>query len=115
MFVLPSLGSIVGFTLLFVVVSRVAAWFATSSPRLSYFELQMALAYYLTIFQGFGFSTSLGITRDRLLGILLGLLATAIMFDGVEARRIRSLAGGVESTLASNFVHCRSSRFSLPV
>jgi multidrug resistance protein MdtO len=81
MFVLPSLDSIVGFTLLFAVVSAVAAWFVTSSPRLNYFGRQMALAYYLTMFQGFGASTSLGTSRDRLMGILLGLLVMWLVFD----------------------------------
>jgi len=80
-FVLPSLDSIVGFTLLFAVVSAVAAWFVTSSPRLNYFGRQMALAYYLTMFQGFGASTSLDTSRDRLMGILLGLLVMWLVFD----------------------------------
>ena len=36
-FVLPYIDSIFGFTVLCVVVTAVASWFMTSSPRLSYF------------------------------------------------------------------------------
>lgn len=80
-FVLPMLDSIVGFTLALAAISAVAAWFSTASSRLNYFGRQMALAYYLTIFQGFGPNTSLVMSRDRLMGILLGLLAMWVVFD----------------------------------
>jgi uncharacterized membrane protein YccC len=80
-FILPSIDSIVGFTLLFAIVSAAAAWVATSSPRLSYFGRQMALAYYLTVFQGWGITASLAISRDRLMGILLGLVVMWLVFD----------------------------------
>jgi uncharacterized membrane protein YccC len=80
-FVLPRVDSIVGYTVPFAAVSAVAAWFATSSPRLAYFGRQMALAYYITIFQGFGVSTSLVASRDRLTGIFLGLIVMWLVFD----------------------------------
>jgi uncharacterized membrane protein YccC len=80
-FILPRVDSIVGFTVAFAAVSAVAAWFVTSSPRLNYFGRQMALAYYLTIFQSFGINTSLVMSRDRLMGILLGLLVMWLVFD----------------------------------
>jgi hypothetical protein len=84
-FVLPRVDSIVGFTVAFAAVSAVAAWFTTASPRLNYFGRQMALAYYLTIFQGFGINTSLVMSRDRLMGILLGLLVMWLVFDATPA------------------------------
>ncbi len=80
-FILPQADSIVGYMLPFAAVSAVAAWFVTSSPRLNYFGRQMALAYYITIFQGFGVSTSLVASRDRLMGILLGILVMWAVFD----------------------------------
>jgi multidrug resistance protein MdtO len=80
-FLLPSVDSIVGFTILFAAVSAAAAWFVTSSPRLNYFGRQMALAYYLTMFQGFGINESLTMSRDRLTGILLGLVVMWLVFD----------------------------------
>jgi multidrug resistance protein MdtO len=41
----------------------------------------MALAYYLTMFQGWGMTASLATSRDRLIGILLGLFVMWLVFD----------------------------------
>jgi len=80
-FILPYLDSIGGFALLFIAVTIVAAWFATSSPRLSYFGVQLALAFYIINLQEFKFQTSLTVARDRVLGILLGLFMMWLVFD----------------------------------
>jgi multidrug resistance protein MdtO len=79
-FILPHLDSITGFTVLFVVVTALS-WFLTSSPRLSYFGLQVALAFYLINLQEFAFQTSLAVARDRVVGILLGLSVMWLVFD----------------------------------
>ena len=93
-FILPYLASIAGFTLLFVVVTGIAAWFATSGPRLSYFGVQFAVAFYLIHLQEFTIQTSLAVARDRVAGILLGLFMMWLVFDqlwsapaAVEMRR----------------------------
>jgi multidrug resistance protein MdtO len=93
-FILPYVDSIAGFTLLFVVVTGIAAWFATSSSRLSYFGVQFAVAFYLIHLQEFTIQTSLGVARDRVAGILLGLFMMWLVFDqlwgapaAVEMRR----------------------------
>src|SRR5260370_21089204 len=78
-FILPYLDSIAEFTLLFVLVTGVAAWFLTSSPRLSYFGLQVALAFYLINLEKFAVQTSLSIARDRIVGILLGLFMLLLL------------------------------------
>ena len=80
-FILPYLDSIAGFTLLFVAVTIVAAWFATSSPRLSYFGVQFALAFFVINLQEFRMQTSLTVARDRIIGILLGLFMMWLVFD----------------------------------
>lgn len=80
-FVLPALDSITGFTLLFVTVTVFAAWFSTSGPRLSYFGVQIAVAFYLINLQEFKFQTSLAVARDRVAGILLGLFMMWMIFD----------------------------------
>src|SRR5882724_2183263 len=80
-FILPYLDSIGGFTVLFVTVTILAAWFATSSPRLSYFGVQLAVAFYIVNMQEFGIETSLTFSRDRVVGILLGLVMMWLVFD----------------------------------
>jgi len=80
-FILPHLDSIGGFVLLFVAVTTLAAWFMTSSPRLSYFGMQIAVAFYLINVSEFRMQTSLEVARDRVVGILLGLFAMWLIFD----------------------------------
>jgi multidrug resistance protein MdtO len=89
-FILPHLDSIGGFVLLFVAVTTLAAWFMTSSPRLSYFGIQVAVAFYLINLSEFKMQTSLEVARDRVVGILLGLFAMWLIFDqlwGIPAAR----------------------------
>jgi multidrug resistance protein MdtO len=80
-FILPHLDSIGGFVLLFVAITALAAWFMTSSPRLSYFGMQIAVAFYLINVSEFRMQTSLEVARDRVVGILLGLFAMWLIFD----------------------------------
>jgi multidrug resistance protein MdtO len=80
-FILPSIDSIGGFTLLFMAFTILAAWIATSSTRLSYLGVQLAVAFYLINLQEFKFQTSLEVARDRVLGILLGLVMMWLVFD----------------------------------
>jgi len=94
MLILPNLDSISGFLLLFILVTALSSWFMTSSPRLSYFGVQMALAFYLINLQEFKIQTSLTVARDRVVGILLGLFMMWFVFDrlwtspaSVEMRR----------------------------
>jgi multidrug resistance protein MdtO len=44
-FILPALDSIAGFTLLFISVTIIVSWLATSTPRISYFGVQAAIAF----------------------------------------------------------------------
>jgi len=80
-FILPHLDSIGGFTIVFVSCTLVAAWFATASPRLSYFGVQIAVAFYLINLTDFAVQTSLEPARDRVVGILLGLFMMWLVFD----------------------------------
>jgi multidrug resistance protein MdtO len=93
-FILPYIDSIAGFTVLYIVAITVAAWFATSSPRLSYFGVQLAVAFCLIDLLEFKFQTSLTVARDRVVGVLLGLLMMWLFFDhlwsmpsGLEMKR----------------------------
>jgi multidrug resistance protein MdtO len=79
--ILPYLDSVAGFTVLFVAVSTVGAWLAASSPRLAYLGVQIIVAFYLINLQEFKEQISLGIARDRVVGILLGLFVMWLVFD----------------------------------
>jgi multidrug resistance protein MdtO len=79
--ILPALDSVFGFALFFAAGTAIAAWFATSSPRLSYFGVQMALAFYFVNLQDFKFQTDLTIARDKVVGVFLGILAMGFIFN----------------------------------
>ena len=79
--ILPSIDSIFGFALFFAAATAIAAWFATSSPRLSFFGVQMALGFYFVNLQDFQIQTDLTIARDKVIGALLGILAMGFIFD----------------------------------
>ncbi len=81
-FLFPQMDSITFLAVLVAAVSLVAAWCA-SGRRFSYVGLQMALAFYLVAFQGFGPSTELAPERDRFVGILVGLIVMWIVFDEI--------------------------------
>ncbi len=79
--ILPGIDSIFGFALFFAAGTAIAAWFATSSPRLSYFGVQIALSFYFVNLQDAQIQTDLTIARDKVIGVLLGILAMGFIFD----------------------------------
>jgi multidrug resistance protein MdtO len=85
-FILPHLDGIAGFTVLFAAVTAISAWISTATPRLSYMGVQMALAFYLINLQEFAIQSSLAIARDRVVGVLLGLLCMWLVFDRLWVR-----------------------------
>jgi len=84
-FLLPHMDSIAQFTLLFGSVTLFAAWFATSSPRLSYYGLQVAFAFDVVQLRTFAPDTQLTPARDNVAGILLGLIVMWVVFDQLAA------------------------------
>jgi multidrug resistance protein MdtO len=79
--ILPMLDTISGFIVMFAAVTAVAAWFLTSSARLSYFGSQLALAFYLIQLHGPSPQTNLAIARDNIMGIMLGLVMMWLVFE----------------------------------
>jgi multidrug resistance protein MdtO len=79
--ILPAIDSVFGFALFFAAGTAIAAWFATSSPRLSFFGVQMALSFYFVNLQDFKFQTDLTIARDKAIGVFVGILAMGFIFD----------------------------------
>jgi multidrug resistance protein MdtO len=80
MYIVPHMENIVSLVLLVAAVSALAGWIAAGSERISYAGLQMAFAFYLCIFQGFAPDTDFDTIRDRLVGIVLGITVSSIIF-----------------------------------
>jgi multidrug resistance protein MdtO len=85
-FILPYIDSIGGFTILFAVMTAVAAWIATASSRLSYAGVQFAFAFYIVHLSDFSIQTDLAVPRDRVLGVLLGITMMWLVFERLFAR-----------------------------
>jgi multidrug resistance protein MdtO len=79
-YLFPNVDTIGGFWLVFGAGTAVAAWVNFGTPRISYGGYQTGLAFYKATLQGFGPAISATVVRDRLIGVLLGL----IVFGAVE-------------------------------
>ena len=79
-----------------------AAWVAFGSERISYMGLQIALTFDLGVLRDYGPPTSIDPIRDRLIGIILGIIIISIVFSLVWPEDARSfvrqkLAAGLRS------------------
>jgi multidrug resistance protein MdtO len=61
----------------------VGAWVSTGPERIAYAGVQVALAFLLTVLQGFGPSVSLDTAQGRIVGILLGNLVVYLIFTRI--------------------------------
>jgi uncharacterized membrane protein YccC len=57
----------------------VASWLVVGSPRISYAGLQVGIAFGITVLDVLGPTTDLVPPRDRVLGVLLGILVMAVI------------------------------------
>jgi multidrug resistance protein MdtO len=64
-------------------------WVTTGSQRISYAGLQIAFAFFYSVFQGYAPDTDLDNVRNRMVGILFGLLVTAFVFKYIWPERAR--------------------------
>jgi multidrug resistance protein MdtO len=82
-FLIPHMETIASLVIVVACVSAIAGWVATGTERIAYAGLQMAFAFYYSLFPGFdGYAPDTDLThlRDRVVGILLGLTVTALVF-----------------------------------
>ncbi len=80
MYLVPHMESIVSLIFLTAVGSAIAGWVAAGSQRIAYAGLQIALAFFMCIFQGFAPDTHFDTIRNRIVGIILGILVSAVTF-----------------------------------
>jgi len=64
-------------------VTFLAAWIGFGSDRISYAGWQIALAFYLSTFQGFGPTLDMETARDRIVGLLLGDVVMFVIFTTI--------------------------------
>lgn len=78
-FVLPRIDDIVGLLAMSLPVIGLGAWVAAGSERISYAGLQIMFCFALALLEQFAPSTDLTEIRDRLIGVLLGVLVSTLV------------------------------------
>ncbi len=81
LYLVPCMETIVSLVLLTAAGAALAGWVAAGSPRIAYAGLQIALAFFMCIFQGFAPDTHFATIRNRVVGIVLGILVSAVVFQ----------------------------------
>jgi multidrug resistance protein MdtO len=74
MYIFPHLDSLGGFWFPFGAATALAAYINFGSLRIAYCGFQISLAFNKCVLQGYGPYTELRVVRDRLIGIVLGLM-----------------------------------------
>ena len=79
-FLMPHMVTIASLVVVVACASAIAGWVATGSELISYAGLQIAFAYFYSVFQGYAPDTDLDNVRNRVVGILFGLIVTGVVF-----------------------------------
>jgi MFS family permease len=86
-FLMPHMETIASLVVLVACASAIAGWVAAGSERISYAGLQIAFAFFYSVFQGYAPDTDLDNVRNRVVGILFGLIVTAFVFHYIWPER----------------------------
>src|SRR6185295_14758720 len=79
-FLMPHMVTIASLVVVVACASAIAGWVATGSEMISYAGLQIAFAFFYSVFQGYAPDTDLDNVRNRVVGILFGLIVTGVVF-----------------------------------
>jgi uncharacterized membrane protein YccC len=86
-FLMPHMVTIASLIVVVACASAIAGWVATGSEMISYAGLQIAFAFFYSVFQGYAPDTDLDNVRDRVVGILFGLIVTGLIFQYIWPER----------------------------
>ena len=86
-FLIPHMETIASLSVLVACVAAIAGWVATGTERIAYAGLQIAFAFFISVFQGYAPDTDLDNIRNRVVGILLGIIVTGLIFHYVWPER----------------------------
>src|SRR2546421_9151472 len=99
-FLTPHMETIASLVVLVACAAAIAGWVATGSERINYAGLQIAFAFFYSVFQGYAPDTDLDNVRNRVVGILFGLIVTGFVFRYIwPERTIDRLRGALRQVL----------------
>ena len=80
---MPEMTDLGDLLLLLAPVTLLAAWVAYGSERIAYAGLQIGIAFYLVVLQGYGPTIDMYTARDRTIGILFGNIVIFVIFTTI--------------------------------
>lgn len=86
-FLMPHMDTIASLVVVVACASAIAGWVAAGSEMISYAGLQIAFAFFYSVFQGYAPDTDLDNVRNRVVGILFGLIVTGVVFQYIWPER----------------------------
>jgi uncharacterized membrane protein YccC len=86
-FLMAHMDTIASLIVVVACASAIAGWVATGTELISYAGLQIAFAFFYSVFQGYAPDTDLDNVRNRVVGILLGLVVTGVVFQYIWPER----------------------------
>ena len=81
LWLMPIMESLAPLLVAVAAVAGLAAWVATGSPRTAYVGIQIIMAFDIAILNDFGTTTNLAPARDRVFGVLLGIIVSVFVFE----------------------------------
>jgi len=103
--VVPRLDSIDGLLLMALPVLALGAWVTAGSERISYAGAQIMFTFALALLEQFGPTTNLTEIRDRMIGILLGVVISTVVHTSIwpeaEGEALRQRVGALLRRVAS--------------
>lgn len=82
-YIIPSMSGVGELGVLLFLGCLLAAWVASGPERISYAGVQIALAFLLTVLQGFGPDPQISVAMDRIWGVLLGNVVMFVVFTQI--------------------------------
>ena len=86
-FLMPHMDTIASLVVVVACASAIAGWVAAGTELISYAGLQIAFAFFYSVFQGYAPDTDLDNVRNRVVGILFGLIVTGLVFRYIWPER----------------------------
>jgi uncharacterized membrane protein YccC len=86
-FFMPHMVTIASLVLVVACASAIAGWVGAGTELISYAGLQIAFAFFYSVFQGYAPDTDLDNVRNRVVGILFGLIVTGVVFQYIWPER----------------------------
>lgn len=86
-FILPNLTTLFGLLLLSVPIFMLCSWIATGPENISYAGIQMLLTFSLAVLNGFTPVNDLTEVRDRIVGVILGIIIAGLIQTLIKPER----------------------------